>query len=313
MYSQSFRKAAICVYLYLGSMRKTSVALHIGAASISRWCRNIERKKRVAQSSKVTDALIACVVMLLESQPATTCPMIVAHIHNVLGIKISRQLAHVVVKKSGHSWKRTRKRGVSSRTSQVMIPFLDAFRSTLKTGSIVAVDESGFDARCSPVYGYAPRGRPAIVKWKPISNRKRYSLLMAVHADGRSSRQLHSKTVNSTTFSEFICQLPFPRGTTLLLDNASIHRTHLVRSAATNMGYTLLYTPPYCPEFNPIELVFGVIKSDFYRLRYTDAFTNDLEQAVKDCVERNASPATIVNCFHHVEKELARSETCVLT
>ena len=44
---------------------------------------------------------------------------------------------------------------------------------------------------------------------------------------------------------------------TILLDNAAIHKTPSVRAACQDKGYRLLFTPPYSPEFNPIEMVFG--------------------------------------------------------
>ena len=52
---------------------------------------------------------------------------------------------------------------------------------TMNRGNIVGIDESGFDQRPSHAYGYAPAGIPAIVKWKPSSDRWRLNLLMAIH------------------------------------------------------------------------------------------------------------------------------------
>ena len=37
-----------------------------------------------------------------------------------------------------------------------------------------------------------------------------------------------------------------------------MHKTVLVREAAICKGYTLLNTPAYSPEYNPIEMVFGM-------------------------------------------------------
>ena len=63
----------------------------------------------------------------------------------------------------------------------------------------------------------------------------------------------------------------------MLLDNASIHNTVLVKQTIADKGYVVLFVPPYSPEFNPIELVFGVIKNSFYRLRYSDSFADLLQ------------------------------------
>jgi transposase len=41
---------------------------------------------------------------------------------------------------------------------------------------------------------------------------------------------------------------------------------------ASMKGYGLLFIPPYTPEANPIELIFGVLKNAYYKLRYQPDF-----------------------------------------
>ena len=35
------------------------------------------------------------------------------------------------------------------------------------------------------------------------------------------------------------------------------------RQTAEEKGYKLLFTPPYTLEFNPVEMIFGIIKNRF--------------------------------------------------
>ncbi len=69
-------------------------------------------------------------------------------------------------------------------------------------------------------------------------------------------------------------------------------------------GFDPLFMPPYSPEYNPIELVFGVIKNSFYRLRYSDGFSSLLD-ATRRCVQEKTTPSTIRGCFGHVERLIA--------
>ena len=46
-----------------------------------------------------------------------------------------------------------------------------------------------------------------------------------------------------------------------LIDNASWHKTKKVREYCEENQITLLFLPPYSPEFNPIERVWGFLKS----------------------------------------------------
>ena len=314
MYSRDFRTAAVHVYEYLGSMRKTALALKISVASICRWSRSIDTQSKTRRGlSKVTSAIEAVIRTELQQWPETTCPEIARRVEEIFGIEISRQSIHVVVERLGFTRKRTRKRGTSFNSVVARPPFCFALDS-LRRGSdstVIAIDESGFDQRCQPIYGYAPRGHPAIVKIRPCSDRRRFSLLMAIGENGSCTWSLSANCVNGATFSEFIRNLPQSPGTTIILDNASIHKTLAVREAALSKGYTLLFTPPYAPEFNPIELVFGIIKNDFYKRRYSESFNNDLQGSVVRSVTDMALPSSIRGCFRHV-RGLVTSEIATL-
>ena len=90
-------------------------------------------------------------------------------------------------------------------------------KSMLAEGTLAACDESGFDQRDSlPVYGYAPRSKPAILV---IPASKMNSLILAANMRGQTHSMLHTGSVNGFRFADFITNLPFPRGTVLLLDN----------------------------------------------------------------------------------------------
>ena len=75
----------------------------------------------------------------------------------------------------------------------------------------------------------------------------------------------------------FIRSLPFPRGHTVVMDNVAFHKSPCVRAALAEKGYFVLYTPPYCPDANPVENVFSVFKQEFRKLRSQN---NDVPQAM---------------------------------
>ncbi len=45
------------------------------------------------------------------------------------------------------------------------------------------------------------------------------------------------------------------------MDNLSSHKTPAVRTAIESVGATLLFLPPYSPDFNPIEQAFSKLKA----------------------------------------------------
>lgn len=50
-----------------------------------------------------------------------------------------------------------------------------------------------------------------------------------------------------------------------ILDNASIHTDSTVQEFFANWKFMALTLPPYTPQFNPIELVFRMIKARISR------------------------------------------------
>ena len=74
------------------------------------------------------------------------------------------------------------------------------------------------------------------------------------------------------------------QGDTVIMDNLPAHKVDGVREAIEAVGASLLYPPPYSPDFNPIEMVFAKLKA---LLRAAAARTiPDLWQAIADALKR---------------------------
>ena len=54
---------------------------------------------------------------------------------------------------------------------------------------------------------------------------------------------------------------PFPDKESILLDNCSIHHVHYATEMLEMAGILVLFLPPYSPDLNPMENVFGNVKS----------------------------------------------------
>jgi transposase len=65
-------------------------------------------------------------------------------------------------------------------------------------------------------------------------------------------------------FARYLEQVLLPTlvpGTTIVLDNLSAHRPLAVRERIVAAGCQVCYLPGYSPDYNPIELAFGVMKA----------------------------------------------------
>lgn len=105
----------------------------------------------------------------------------------------------------------------------------------------------------------------------PKIHRTRFSLLPAISYRGILALSVVEGLIKRKRFERFLefnllprmNQYPAPNSI-LVLDNASIHHGGRIRELCERKGVLLRYLPAYCPELNPIELGFNVLK---YRLR----------------------------------------------
>lgn len=309
MYPIGFREAAMRAYAQLNSLRKVSELLNVSISSLSRWCRRLHSKNWKKSPRVLTETVVDLIHLALQDDTSRfSCSSILEFLEKHHQVRISRQLVHLVVRKRlNYTFKRSRKRGkcdVLTQRSSVhnFLKRLDRFRLS---GKLVAVDECGFDQRCVPVYAYAPKGNPAILAYLPnTKDRSRVTMVMGIDsATGSHFKHLLQHPCNSRAFAVFLNDMNFPEGTGIILDNASIHKTKDVQEVAKQKGYELLFTPPYTPEANPIEMVFGVVKNRFYRLRYDSSF-----QSTTDAVERSVAstltPSGVTNTFRSSRRQV---------
>ena len=181
MYSIDARKMVLTIYEYFGSMRKAAKVARVSISTISRWNKQIlpsqDRKKR---PSKLSDVITSFILLTSSKQPTLRCIDIAKLVNETFDLSISRQLVHLVFKKNDISFKRVRKRGRSLTKQSRIANFVDKMKSLPTTVKLIAVDESGFDERTSPYYGYSKKGEKVILEYDTTKDRKHYSLLMAV-------------------------------------------------------------------------------------------------------------------------------------
>jgi transposase len=70
--------------------------------------------------------------------------------------------------------------------------------------------------------------------------------------------------INRTAFETYVGKVLVPElrhGDTVVMDNLSSHKGPRVREMIEAAGASLLYLPPYSPDFNPIENAFAKLKA----------------------------------------------------
>ncbi|MBA2556993.1 MAG: IS630 family transposase [Chloroflexi bacterium] len=155
--------------------------------------------------------------------------------------------------------------------------------------------------------GRAPRGA-RVIGAVPRNHGANLTCLMAIAPAGVLEPCVFEGAVDGPLFQQWLTTwlLPkLPAGTTIVLDNLSVHRSPAVRKAVTAAHCHLRYLPSYSPDFNPIEQIFAKLKT---HLRGAAARTPDtLITAIGEGLNR-VTAQDIAGCYRHCGFPLPESE-----
>ena len=132
---------------------------------------------------------------------------------------------------------------------------------------------------------------------------KHQGCIAAVGAISAKSGLIHTalfpKSVKGPTFLEFVRGLRQKKEGViyLLLDNASIHRTKVVREYCDKNEIRLVWNVPYCPQFNGIEEYWAIAKKMFKRRILAQLLGAEaqrkIEETVQECLDRVPHAPTV--------------------
>ena len=92
--------------------------------------------------------------------------------------------------------------------------------------------------------------------------------------------------INRDAFHAYVNQVLVPElepGDIVVMDNLGRHKGPAVRDAIEAAGATLLYLPPYSPDFNPIENAFAKLKALLRKA--AERTVDDLWDAIADPID----------------------------
>lgn len=150
---------------------------------------------------------------------------------------------------------------------------------------LVFIDETGASTKMARLRGRALRGRRCRAAI-PHGHWKTTTFVGALRLDGITAPMVLDGAMSGAAFLAYVRQLLVPTlhpGDIVVMDNLPAHKIAGVRQAIEAVGASVLYLPPYSPEFNPIEQMFAKLKA---LLRKAAARTIDaLWAAVADALD----------------------------
>ena len=127
---------------------------------------------------------------------------------------------------------------------------------------LIFIDETGVNLSLTRLRARSPRGSRAHGK-RPSKRGKRVSIISAINIKEVMTHYQLIGTTDGLTFEAFISQRLVPKlwqGACVIMDNCSIHKGEEIKALIEATGASLIYLPPYSPDFSPIENCFSKIK-----------------------------------------------------
>jgi transposase len=160
------------------------------------------------------------------------------------------------------------------------------------------LDESGVNTGMTRLYGRALNGN-RVNDYVPDVRFERISILSSIRLDGTMVPLTFEGALNGDLFKAYIkdCLAPtLKKGDIVVMDNLSSHKVKGVTEPITKAGATVVYLPPYSPDFNPIELLWSKVKAYLKKVKVRSS--DKLFEAIADALN-TISLSDISNWFAH--------------
>ena len=185
---------------------------------------------------------------LAEKQLVSACPATVWYFFDRRGISF-KKTAHA----AEQEWPDVAVRRQAWFDAQ---PYLDPEK-------LIFIDETGASTKMARLRGRTRRGercRAAV----PHGHWKTTTFTAGLRLGSLSAPMLLDGPMDGDAFRAYVTHVLVPeliQGDIVVMDNLPAHKVTGVRLAIEQARATLLYLPPYSPDFNPIEMAFSKLKA----------------------------------------------------
>ena len=152
--------------------------------------------------------------------------------------------------------------------------------------NLIYLDESGFDLNMKKEYGWKKKGQRLYDNKSGNRKNKRITVISAysnqtkdliapIYFEGNTDTKIFNQWIQEFLITEL------KPNQTLILDNATFHKSSKTRELIESANCKLLYLPPYSPDFNPIEQKWSHVKNQVKKIRNKfEDFTKWLDVAL---------------------------------
>ncbi|KAH9137233.1 hypothetical protein LEN26_005835 [Aphanomyces euteiches] len=290
---------ALFGYFYLGMTKKQLAHIYCKHVNtISNWIARYEDDKEYMRKSNKKKGFFTAeqkkwMIEYYQSHPLSFLDESKKAFYDKFRRFISISTIWRWVQEHGMTWKVLERRAVQIRVNEI-VRFTEEMNSIdWNHYSLQFLDEVSFDNRgMLRTRGYCMRGEKLIYRGE-FTRKARVSLLCFLSVDGITETCQTEGTFDRGQFIECcrshaltstVVKMYPGRGSVWVLDGAKIHCHCDIVYFLRSVGLVVIFLPPYCPFFHPIEYAFGLMKKRM-KSQYKEGSKRSLDLFIADVLD----------------------------
>lgn len=285
------------------SIKEILSVLNISNGTLYNWINafnnnNLEEKSKYNKISKYTPAMKCYIRAYVIARVNFNYKKLILQIKKKYSITISKTTIYDILSKMNITRKKVKSRIIPNKSK--LNNKIQKFKKTIKKiklEKIISIDETSINTNSCLSYGWSEKGKKIIKTHKKY--RSTYTIISAISTNKIVYNKIIKGSVNSKIFKEFLTELnnKIDQSMYLLMDNAKPHHSRLVKEYINNhTDHKIIYNVAYCPEYNPIEMVFSKFKSII--LKKDNSTHNKIIKNINNSFKKITN-SDLINFYNH--------------
>lgn len=299
-------KKLVCDYYYknkgIQSISDIVKLFNISNGTLYNWinkCKsnNLTEKKHYTKNSKYTPEIKCYIRAYVLKYNEFDYKKLIISIKRKYRLVISRSMIYKIIGMMNITRKKFKRRIIpNSKKQNTKIKKFKKQFTDISKDDIISIDETSINTHISSDYGWGLKGTKIIKVNK--KSKVTYTIISAISNKKVICNKVIKGSSNAIQFKEFLQTVAsnFIDKKYLLMDNARIHHSKIVLDYVRTTNHQIIYNVPYCPEYNPIELIFSKFKSIVKKKNNETSIKllKNIEISFKKILKRD-----LVNCYKH--------------
>lgn len=285
------------------SLRQIQDLLQIGKSTLHRWFTKTQRTHTYVRNKSNSLSEKEHILDICSKYPYFSIRRLVNVINNLLQLNWSFSTLYRFMIVNDLKYSKVYPIGNGNHESITLKRklFSDVVK-TIDMTKVLCIDETAIYSKIHYKYAWSKKSiRPHLPYQRVVSNRRTFTVCFSIN--NMIHYECSPNNMNQQSFLTFldnVLTLSDGKYKYILMDNVAFHKTKKVQDLLKLNGVLPLYTSPYSPEWNPVEMFFSYIKRT---KKYIDNRFKCLNEQLNYLIS-TIDNSLYSNWYRHVQKNI---------